>query len=95
MRNYELAYIASPDLDEETLTDLQNRIQGWIEDAGGEVVDVEQWGRRKLAYPINNYRDGFYYFVQSQMPSQGPATLDQDLHVTEEVLRYMVIRRDQ
>ncbi len=95
MRNYELAYIASPDLDEETLTDLQDRIRGWIEDAGGEVVDVEQWGRRKLAYPIDNNRDGFYYFVQTQMPSQGPAALERDLQVTEEVLRYMVIRRDQ
>lgn len=95
MRNYELAYIARPDLDEETLSELQAQIQAWIETAGGEVVEVETWGRRRLAYPVQDHRDGYYYFIHSQMPSDGPAALERDLQVTEGVLRYMVTRRDE
>lgn len=94
MRNYELAYIARPDLDEDSLTDLQGQIQGWIESAGGKVVEVEQWGRRRMAYPIDEHRDGYYYFIHSEMPSDGPPAVEQDLQVTEQVLRYMLIRRD-
>lgn len=92
MRNYEVAYIASPDLDEESLAELQGQISGWIEAAGGEIVEVDRWGRRKLAYPIQDHRDGHYYFIYAQMPTSGPAAVEQDLQVSESVLRYMVVR---
>jgi small subunit ribosomal protein S6 len=94
MRNYEVAYIANPDLDEEGLTTLEGKIQAWIEAAGGTTASVDRWGRRKLAYPIDDYRDGYYYFVQSELPPGGPASLESELKVSEEVLRYMITRQD-
>lgn len=94
MRNYELAYIANPDLDEEGLTTLEERIQGWIEGAGGSTTSVDRWGRRKLAYPIEDYRDGYYYFVQTELPAGGPDSLESELKVIEDVLRYMITRQD-
>lgn len=95
MRNYELAYIARPDLDEESLSELQGKIQSLIEGAGGTVVEVDQWGRRRMAYPIEDHRDGYYYFVQSKMPTDGPASVEQDLKVFDGILRYMLVRRDE
>lgn len=92
MRNYELAYIARSDLDDEALTDLEGKIQGWIDAAGGELVEVDRWGRRKLAYPVQEYREGVYYFVSVKLPSSGPAELEANLKVTEPVLRYLITR---
>lgn len=94
MRNYELAYIANPDLDEEALNALEERIQGWIEAAEGKIAEVDRWGRRKLAYPIKDFRDGHYYFYSLELPSEGPAALEQNLGVTEDVLRFMITRKE-
>ncbi len=94
MRNYELAYIAHPDLSEDDLTALEEKIQGWIEAAGGELVEVDRWGRRKLAYPIQDHSDGFYYFVAVQLPPSAPAELEGNMQVTEDVLRYMITRQE-
>ena len=94
MRNYELAYIANPDLDEESLNALEERIQGWIEAQEGKIVEVDRWGRRKLAYPIQDFQDGFYYFLTVELPSSGPAALEQDLGVSEDILRFMITRKE-
>lgn len=94
MRNYELAYIANPDLDEAGLTALEERVQGWIDEVGGSTASVDRWGRRKLAYPIDDYRDGYYYFVHAQLPAGGPASLESEMKVSEGVLRYMITRQD-
>lgn len=94
MRNYELAYIARSDLDDEALTELEGKIQGWIDSAGGELVEVDRWGRRKLAYPVQEYREGVYYFVSVKLPGSGPAELEQNLKVTEPILRYLITRTE-
>lgn len=94
MRNYELAYIANPDMDDEGLTALEEKIQGWIDSVGGKIVNVDRWGRRKLAYPIQEYRDGYYYFVDVEMPASGPPELEENIRVVEDVLRYMILRKE-
>jgi small subunit ribosomal protein S6 len=94
MRNYELAYIANPDLDEEALSALEERIQGWIEAQEGTIQEVDRWGRRKLAYPIQDYRDGYYYFLTVELPSPGPAALERDMVVNEDILRFMITRKE-
>jgi len=94
MRSYELAYIANPDMDEDARNALETRIQGWVEAAGGKMVNIDRWGRRKLAYPLKNYRDGYYFFAQTELPATAPTALDQDLKVVEEILRYMLVRKE-
>lgn len=94
MRNYELAYIAHPDLSEEALSDLETKIEGWIEAAGGQIVEVDRWGRRKLAYPIDDHTNGFYFFVSTQLPPTAPAELEGNMQVTEDVLRYLITRQE-
>jgi small subunit ribosomal protein S6 len=94
MRNYELAYIANPDMDDEGLTALEEKIQGWIDSAGGKIVNVDRWGRRKLAYPIQEYRDGYYYFVHVELPASAPPELEDNIRVLEGVLRYMILRKE-
>jgi small subunit ribosomal protein S6 len=90
MRNYELAYIADPDLDETSLTALDEKIKGWVEAAGGSVVKVDRWGKRRLAYTIKKRRDGHYVFVQVALPSQAGAVVERNLRLTEQILRFMI-----
>lgn len=90
MRKYELAYIADPELDSEVLGALEEKIKGWIKGAGGKVVKVDSWGKRRLAYPIKKRNDGFYMFVEIEMPPDGGAAIEQDLRLNEQILRYMI-----
>lgn len=90
MRNYELAYIADPEMDEQALVDLESKVKGWIEAAGGKPGKVDQWGKRRLAYPINKKADGYYVFIGIEMPPQAGALIEHDLSLNEQILRYMI-----
>lgn len=90
MRHYELAYIADPDLDEQALSDLEERVKGWIDAAGGKLTNLDQWGRRKLAYPIQKKGEGFYVFMGVDMPPQACTEVERDLRLNESILRYMI-----
>lgn len=90
MRNYEIAYIADPDLDEAALTALDEKVKGWIEGAGGSVVKVDRWGKRRLAYTIKKRHDGHYVFVQAALPSAAITPLERNLRLAEPVLRFMI-----
>ncbi len=94
MRNYEIAYIADPDLDEQALEDLQAKIIGWIEATGGKSGQVESWGRRRLAYPIKKKTDGYYVFLQAEMPADGPFKVERDIRLSEQVIRYMLTAQE-
>jgi small subunit ribosomal protein S6 len=90
MRNYELAYIADPDLDEQALTALEDKVKGWIEAGGGQIVKVDRWGKRRFAYPIKKRVEGFYFIVDAQLPPQASVPIERDLRLSEQVLRYMI-----
>lgn len=90
MRNYEVAYIADPDLDEQSLQALEERISDRVRSLQGEVVEVDRWGRRRMAYEINDKIEGVYTFIRARMPGRGPAQLEQDMNVNENVLRFMI-----
>jgi small subunit ribosomal protein S6 len=90
MRNYEVAYIADPDLDEQALAALEEKVTSWIEAAGGKTVQVDRWGKRRMAYSIRKRMDGYYVFVKAELPPQATATLERDLRLQEPVLRFLL-----
>lgn len=90
MRNYEIAYIADPDLDEQALAALEEKVKGWVTAAGGQVMKIDRWGRRRLAYPIRKRSDGFYVILEAQLPSRASMPLERDLRLSEQILRYMI-----
>ena len=93
-RDYELGFIVNPEVNEEQTGALLERIEQIVTNHDGQVVRVNQWGRRRLAYPIEHHRDGFYIFVDMILTPETVFELDRTLKVTEEVLRHMIIRRD-
>lgn len=94
LRNYELAYIADPELDEEALASLEEQVKSWIEAAEGKTLNVDRWGKRKLAYQIQKRSEGYYFFLETEMPPQAGKVLERELGLSEQVLRYLLTLRE-
>jgi len=92
MRNYELTFILQPNLEDEERADLVDRIQDWVVAVGGQVVKVDHWGKRRLAYPIRKLKEGFYVLFNLQLPFDGVRELERRLQITEQVLRFLTVR---
>lgn len=94
MRSYELMFIAHPDLDDAALTDLVDKAKGWVTAAGGEVGQVDLWGRRRLAYPIRKQKEGLYILMQTSLSPAGTRDVERNLRLTEQVMRFQLVRTD-
>lgn len=93
-RDYEIGFVLSPEVNEEQTRAILERIEQIVVNHGGQVVRVNQWGRRRLAYPIQHHRDGFYVFIDTILTPETVAELDRTLKVSEEVIRHLIKRRD-
>ena len=92
MRRYELMLVLRPDAPDERAAALIDRTTRYVVAAGGQIVKVAPWGRRRLAYPIDRYRDGSYHIVVFESPAEAISELEHSLQITEDVLRYLVTR---
>jgi len=93
-RDYELGFILSPEVSEEQTRAILDRVEQVVANHGGQIVRVNQWGRRRLGYPIERHRDGFYVFIDMILTPENVIELDRTLKVSEEVLRHLIKRRD-
>ena len=94
MRSYELVFIVNPELDEDDLTAVRERVEGLIERSSGKVTKVEPWGLRRLAYPVQKQGEGQYVLMQLEIEPQGVAELERDLGLVEPILRHLIVRVD-
>jgi small subunit ribosomal protein S6 len=95
LHQYELVTILSPQLGEEELPAAVERINNFIVSRGGEVTNVDQWGRRRLAYPIQRFNEGNYFVTDLALDSTRAAELDANLRISEEVIRHLLVRKDE
>lgn len=93
MPNYELTYILRP-LEDASLSAANERIANLVTSAGGTVAARHTWGRRRLAYPIRKINDGIYVTSYITLPTTSVRGLERALQLTEDVLRYLVVRVD-
>jgi len=93
-RDYELGIVLHPEVSEENTRALLDRIEQVVANRDGQIVRVNHWGRRRLAYPIEHNRDGVYTFVDMILTPETVIELERVLKVSELVLRHMVKRRD-
>ena len=92
MRRYELMLVLRPDAPDERAAAVIDRTTRYVVASGGQIVKVAPWGRRRLAYPIDRYREGSYHIVVFEAPAEAIAELERSLQITEDVLRYLVTR---
>jgi small subunit ribosomal protein S6 len=95
MRRYELMLVLRPDAPDERIAAIVDRTTRQITTDGGQIVKVAPWGRRRLAYPIERYREGSYHIVVFEAPADTIAEIERTLLITEEVLRHLIVRQDR
>lgn len=95
MRQYELVIVLYPDADEGVVAEVIGRVTRLISESGGEVLEHEPWGRRKLAYPIGKWSEGYYHLTKFQMEPGGTRELSRTLNLSEEVIRHMLINKPE
>jgi small subunit ribosomal protein S6 len=91
---YELVYIVRPTVDEQALVAVKERVEKIISGNGGEITHRDDWGKRRLAYPITKFTEGFYSVLQLNLPGTAVRELERSLKLTEEIMRYLVVRQD-
>lgn len=94
MNKYELAVVLSAKIEDDERAAAIEKIKDLIARLGGTVTDVEEWGKKRLAYEIQKMREGFYYFIHFDADSQIPAQLEERMRIAENVLRYLIVRPD-
>ena len=93
MNRYELTYIIDTGLEETSRKELIEKFSGLIQQNGGEVEKVDEtWGKRRLAYPINDMLEGYYVLVTFQSEGELPREIQRNLEINEHVLRYLIIK---
>jgi small subunit ribosomal protein S6 len=92
MRRYELMLVLRPDTADDRVQQILDRTTRGIAASEGQIVKVSPWGRRRLAYPISTFREGSYFIVVFDAPSDAIDELERSLNITEEVMRHLVVR---
>ena len=96
MNRYELTYIIDTALEEEARKELIEKVSALIAQNGGEVEKIDEtWGKRRLAYPINDKPEGYYVLVTMQAPAGLPKEIERNLRINENVLRSLVIKLEE
>lgn len=95
MNKYELAVVVSAKIEDEERAAVVDKCKALIERFGGTITNVDDWGKRRLAYEIQKMREGFYYFIQFDAESSAPAEIESRIRIMDNVLRYLVVRADE
>jgi small subunit ribosomal protein S6 len=94
MRKYEIMYIIRPDMEEEAQKALIERFNGILTDNGAEIANVKEVGKKRLAYEINDYRDGYYVLINFSGDEKSVNEFDRLAKFSEDIIRHIAIRED-
>ena len=95
MNKYELALVVSAKVEDEVRDAVVEKAKGYITRYNGVITEVEEWGKKKLAYDVQKMSEAFYYFIQFDAASDAPAKLEQDVRIMDNVLRFLCVRKDE
>lgn len=95
MNNYELALVLTAKVEDEARIALLERVKEYITRFKGEIKDVDEWGRKQLAYEIQKMREGYYYFIHFSAEPEAPAQIEENIRIIDGVLRFLIVRQDE
>ncbi|HKL13393.1 MAG TPA: 30S ribosomal protein S6 [Halanaerobiales bacterium] len=94
VRNYETAIVLRPDLDDDKREEIIERIKSVITDNNGEINNIDEWGNRQLAYEIEDYRTGYYTFINFNSSPDILDKLEHNYRILGEIIRSLIVRKD-
>lgn len=94
MNKYELAVVVSAKIEDEERAAVVDKCKALIERFGGTITNVDDWGKKRLAYEIQKMKEGFYYFIQFEAESSAPAEIESRIRIMDNILRYLVVKNE-
>ena len=94
MNKYELAVVVSAKIEDEERAAVVDKCKALIERFGGTITNVDDWGKKRLAYEIQKLTEGFYYFILFEAESSAPAEIESRIRIMDNVLRYLVVKNE-
>ncbi|APH07189.1 30S ribosomal protein S6 [Bacillus weihaiensis] len=94
MRKYEVMYIIRPNIEDEAKKALVERFNNVLSTNGAEVTEAKEWGKRRLAYEINDFRDGYYMLLQVNSEAAAVQEFDRLAKISEDIIRHIVIKKE-
>ena len=95
MNKYELALVVSAKIEDDVRVATVDKVKGYIESLNGTITNVDEWGKKRLAYEIQHMTEAFYYFIQFDAEGTVPAEIEQDVRIMDNVLRFLCVRKDE
>ena len=94
MNKYELALVVNAKIEDEAREAVVEKAKNYVTRYGGTVTEVEDWGKKRLAYEVQKMREGFYYFIQFEADATCPAEVERHVRIMDNVLRYLVVKKE-
>ena len=94
MNKYELTVVVNAKIEDDARTEVIEKVKELISRFGGTVSDVDEWGKKRLAYEIQKMKEGYYYFIHFESDNTTPSEVEQRIRIMDNVLRYLCIRQD-
>lgn len=95
MNKYELAVVVSAKIEDDERAEVVNKVKALIERFGGQITNVDEWGKKRLAYDIQKMKEAFYYFVQFDADSTAPAEIESRIRIMDNVIRYLCVKQSE
>lgn len=94
MSKYELALVVNAKIEDEAREAVVEKAKNYVTRYGGTITEVEEWGKKRLAYEVQKMREGFYYFIQFEADATCPAEVERHVRIMDNVMRYLVVKKE-
>ena len=95
MSKYELAVVLNAKIEDEERAKVLEKVKGYVTRFGGTISDVDEWGKKKLAYDIQKMSEGYFYFIHFEAETTAPAEIENRIRIMDNVLRFLIVNQDE
>ena len=94
MNKYELTVVVNAKIEDDVRVATVEKVKEYVARYGGTVTEVEEWGKKRLAYEVQKMREGFYYFIQFEADATCPAEVERHVRIMDNVMRYLIVKKE-
>ena len=95
MSKYELAVVVSAKIEDDERAAVVDKCKALIERFGGTITNVDDWGKKRMAYEVQKMKDAFYYFIQFDAETSAPVEIENRIRIMDNVLRFLIVKQDE
>ena len=95
MSKYELAVVVSAKVEEDERTATIDKVKAVVERFGGQITNIDDWGKKRLAYEVQKMREAYYYFIQFDAETTAPAQIESRIRIMDNVIRFLCVKQDE